>query len=68
MKVIGATDRLEPFGILVGAFLVLVGIGSVIGLPWATNDSVVASAIQLIGIAAMIALGIGLARLSHIPE
>jgi len=68
MNAIDASDRLEPLGIFAGVLLVLVGIGTVVGMPWETSDDMLASVVQLIGVAAMIALGIGLARLSYDPE
>ncbi|MEF8781604.1 MAG: hypothetical protein V5A39_10275 [Haloarculaceae archaeon] len=68
MRVIEFADRLEPVGILAGAFLVVVGIGTVVGMPWQTSNDLVASVIQLVGVVAMLAIGIGLARLSYVRE
>ena len=59
-------DRLEPIGVAVGALLVLMGLGTLVGAPWATSDSGLATAIQLVGVALTIAVGVGLARLSYV--
>lgn len=56
-------DRLEPLGIAAGAFLVVVGLGTVAAMPWTTNGSIIVSALQMLGVAATIALGVGLAWL-----
>jgi len=65
MEVIGAADKLEVLGVLVGAFLVVAALGTLVGTPWTTNNDALASAIQIVGVAAMIAVGIGLAWLSY---
>lgn len=57
-------DKLEPLGILGGVFLVLAGVGTVVGAPWATNPDTLAVAIQILGALATAALGVGLAYLS----
>lgn len=59
-------DRLEPLGVAVGALLVLMGLGTLVGAPWATNDSGLATVIQLVGIALTVAIGVALARLSYV--
>ena len=57
---LGTTDRLEPLGIAFGALLVLVGIGTLIGTPWAyKSGSAAVAAGQIFG--AVAAVGIGLA-------
>jgi hypothetical protein len=65
MEVIDATDKLEVLGVLVGAFLVVVALGTLVGTPWTTNNDALASAIQLVGVVAMAAIGVGLAWLSY---
>ncbi|MCU4800777.1 hypothetical protein OB920_10380 [Halobacteria archaeon HArc-gm2] len=57
-------DALEPIGIAVGAFLVLVGLSTVVGTPWTTNPDTLAVALKLVGALATVALGAGLAYLS----
>lgn len=57
-------DRLEPVGIAAGAFLVLAGLGTVAGAPWATSTDTLAVAVQVLGALATAALGAGLAYLS----
>ena len=58
-------DRLEPLGIVTGAFLVVVALGTLAGTPWTTNGSMLVSAIQLLGLAGMIGIGIGLVWLAR---
>lgn len=57
-------DSLEPLGVAAGAFLVLVGLGTVIGQPWATKPSVGALVFQLLGVVGTVAIGAGLIYLS----
>ncbi|QSG07604.1 putative membrane protein [Halapricum desulfuricans] len=54
------SDRLELFGTLAGALLVLIGLGTIAGMPWQTNGSLAASVLQLLGVLATIAVGAGL--------
>ncbi|QSG13230.1 putative membrane protein [Halapricum desulfuricans] len=54
------SDRLELFGTLVGALLVLMGLGTIAGMPWQTNGSLAVSVLQLLGVLATIAVGAGL--------
>lgn len=61
-------DRLEPVGIAVGVFLVLVGLGTIAGFPWATKGDVLAAAIQVVGALATAAVGVGLVWLSRHTE
>ena len=57
-------DKLEPLGIAAGAFLVLAGLGTIAGAPWATNPDVLAVAISVLGSLATVVVGAGLAYLS----
>lgn len=57
-------DALEPLGVAAGAFLVLAGLGTVLGAPWATNPDLLAVFVNVIGSLATVALGVGLAYLS----
>lgn len=61
-------DRLEPFGVAAGVFLVLVGVAIVAGAPWATNPDTVAVALKIVGALGTVALGAGLAYLSWTGE
>lgn len=58
-------DTLEPLGIAVGAILVLMGLGTVLGMPWQTNPNGLAVAGQLLGVLLMMALGAVLIKLSY---
>jgi len=57
-------DLAEPLGIGVGVVLVLIGLGTLSGMPWTTNSDMVVSALQLLGVLLTIALGVGLASVS----
>jgi len=58
-------DTLEVLGVLVGAFVVITGLGTFLGTPWATNPSTLAVAIQMVGVVAAVAVGLVLLWLSH---
>lgn len=65
METIQFEDTLEPLGILTGVLLVLIGLGTLIGQPWATANSTIAVVLQLVGVVVTVALGAGLAWLSY---
>ncbi|PSQ04759.1 hypothetical protein BRC92_03570 [Halobacteriales archaeon QS_4_69_31] len=58
-------DRIEPIGVAVGVLLVLVGLGTVAGFPWATKGDALASALQVVGALLTVAIGAGLVWLSR---
>jgi len=58
-------DRLEPVGIAVGVLLVLIGLGTIAGTPWTVKGDMVASVLQIIGVALTIGLGALLVWLSR---
>lgn len=63
---VDVTDRLEPLGTAVGALLVLIGIATVVGTPWAyKSGSVVVAAGQIVGAVAAVAIGLGLVWLAR---
>ncbi|WP_246986037.1 hypothetical protein [Halorientalis marina] len=51
------SDRRELLGLVVGVFLVLVGLGTVVGQPWARVSNVGVAGVQILG--ALVAIGIG---------
>jgi len=61
-------DTLEPLGTVVGGLLVLIGIGTIVGMPWATNGDMAASVVQILGILATMGVGAGLIWLSRYTE
>ncbi len=65
MNGLDVRDTLEPLGIGVGALLVLVGLGTLAGQPWATLNSTGAVVLQLVGVVGLLVVGLGLAWLSH---
>jgi len=50
-------DRLAVLGVLVGGFVIVVGLGTLLGQPWTTNGNTAAVVVQLVGIIATIAVG-----------
>jgi len=59
------TDRLEPLGVATGAFLVVMSLLTVVGMPWATNGSIPVTIFQLLGILGTAAIGVGLVWLAR---
>ena len=53
-------DRLELFGVLAGAFVVLVGLGTLVGMPWTQYDSLAITIGRIIGTLGTIAVGLGI--------
>jgi cytochrome c biogenesis protein CcdA len=58
-------DRLEVLGLVMGAFLVLVGLGALVGLTWQTSQTLLVGLVQVIGALLAIAVGAGLALLTR---
>lgn len=58
-------DTLEPLGILAGGFVILVGLGTLMGMPWTTTEFTVAGIIQTIGTFVAIAVGVVLVLVSY---
>ena len=61
-------DTLEVMGILLGAFVVVVGLGSLAGMPWTTTDNTTAAAIQTVGILATIVVGLLILAVTYSGE
>lgn len=58
------SDPLEPLGLAFGALLVLVGLGTLVGTPWAyKSGSLVVAALQIVGALSAVGIGAGLAWL-----
>ena len=58
MNLIGFEDRLELFGLLAGAFLVIAGLGMLVNQPWATAIDTTTAIVQVVGIVATVAVGV----------
>jgi len=58
-------DRLDVLGVLAGAFLVLVALGTAAGTPWTHSGGTIVMLIQVFGVVATAAIGIGLVWLAH---
>lgn len=59
-------DDLDAFGVLVGVFLVLVGVGTLVGMPWQYSGSgSLVTVFQILGTVLTVALGGGLVWLVH---
>ena len=52
-------DRLEVLGVLAGAFVVIMALSTLVGLPWTTTESTTGAIVQVIGI--LLTLGLGIA-------
>jgi len=61
-------DRLSVLGVLVGAFVVVVGLGTLLGQPWTTSESSSAVVVQLLGIVATIAIGLLLIVITYADD
>lgn len=61
-------DSLAVLGVLVGGFVVVVGLGTLLGLPWTSTDSTAAVAAQMVGIVATIAIGLLLVFLTYADD
>lgn len=61
-------DPLEPLGVAGGAVLVLVGLGTLSGMPWQYNHNALVSVVQVLGILGTIAIGVALAWLALQPR
>ena len=53
-------DRLQVLGTAGGAFIALVGLGTLLGAPWATASGAAPAAVQVLGALLTVALGAGL--------
>lgn len=58
-------DDLDAFGVLVGAFVALAGLGTLVGMPWQYSGSMLVTAFQILGALSAVVLGVGLAWLVH---
>ena len=61
-------DRLSLLGLLVGVFVVVVGLGTLLGTPWTTTESSTAVVVQLVGIVATVAVGVVLILVTYVDE
>jgi uridylate kinase len=61
-------DSLAVLGVLVGGFVVVVGLGTLLGLPWTSTDSTAAAAAQMVGIVVTIAIGLLLVFLTYADD
>ncbi|MFB6271062.1 MAG: hypothetical protein ABEH83_14045 [Halobacterium sp.] len=58
-------DSLDAYGVLVGAFVALVGLGTLVGMPWQYSNSGAVTVLQVVGALATVGVGVGLAWLAH---
>lgn len=54
-------DRLDVLGLAAGVFLVLVGLGTLAGMPWQYGGGAIVAVGNVVGALAAIAIGAGLA-------
>ncbi len=60
-----SSDPLEPLSLAVGALLVLIGVATVAGGPWATKITLATAAVQVGAALLLAALGVGVALLGR---
>lgn len=53
-------DPLEPLGVLVGVFLVIAGLGTLVTAPWAYHGSTGVTILRIVGTIGTILIGLGL--------
>ncbi|MFC3478008.1 hypothetical protein [Halobacterium litoreum] len=58
-------DRLDVFGVLVGVFVALVGVGTLVGMPWQYSGGGLVTVLQIFGSVVAVGVGVGLAWLTH---
>lgn len=61
-------DRLDALSVVLGAFLVLVGLGTLTGMPWQYGGGALVMVGNVVGALAAIGVGAGLAWLSYDAE
>ena len=65
---LGFDDRLTALGVFVGEFVVVVGLGTLAGLPWTSTENTAAAAAQMVGIVATIGIGLLLVVLTYADD
>ncbi|PSP75132.1 hypothetical protein BRC81_16215 [Halobacteriales archaeon QS_1_68_20] len=63
-----ADDRLELIGVLAGVFVVLVGLGTLVGMPWAHHSSIAITLGRVVGTLGTIAVGLGIVWLTRTAQ
>lgn len=53
-------DPLVPLGVIVGAFLILAGIGTLVTAPWQYQGSTLVTILRILGTLGTILIGLGL--------
>ena len=61
-------DRLDVVGSAAGAFVVLLGLATLLGQPWQYTGGAAVMSLQIFGALAAVAIGVGLVYLSHFVE
>jgi hypothetical protein len=61
-------DRLDAVGSLAGAFVVLLGLATLVGQPWQYTGGAAVMGLQLLGALAAVAIGVGLVYLVRVVE
>lgn len=61
-------DRLDVVGVAAGAFLVVVGLATIAGAPWALKSSLLAAGVQVLGALATAGVGVALVWLTQVDH
>lgn len=65
MKPFAYEDKLELLGLLAGGFVILAAVGTMLELPWTTNEETAAVIVQMIGVFLSIAVGLILIQFTY---
>lgn len=65
METIQFEDKLEPLGIASGVLLVVMALGTLVGMPWTTATSSAVAAVQVLGVFVTAGIGVALVWLSY---
>jgi hypothetical protein len=68
MNVSFVDDRLDALNVVLGAFLVLVGLGTLAGMPWQYGGGALVMVGNVVGSLAAVGIGVGLAWLAYDSE
>jgi len=61
-------DRLSVLGVLVGGFVIVAGLGTLLGAPWSTTASTSVLLVQMVGIVATVAIGVLLVVITYADD
>jgi len=57
---VGIDDRLELLGVLLGGFVAVAGLATIVGMTWVHKNSLTVAGVQILGSLLTVAIGLGL--------